>query len=94
MIPLDDIKSFSRDFLQALLERAGKHKDTLMDAVSTEVSKFLSKINIHEEVRKILEGMTIRLEATILYKDHQGKSIRKLTAKKSGGRKSKSVKAD
>ena len=69
MLPLEDIKSFSRDFLNALLERAGKHKDSLLDAASTEFSKFLSKINVHEEVRKILEGMTINFEASISYKD-------------------------
>jgi len=69
ILPLEDIKSFSRDFLNALLERAGKHKDSLLDAASSEFSKFLAKINVHEEVRKILEGMTINFEASIYYKD-------------------------
>jgi hypothetical protein len=52
-----------------LLERAGKHKDSFLDAASSEFSKFLAKINVHEEVRKILEGMTINFEASISYKD-------------------------
>ena len=83
MLPLDDIKSFSRDLLGAFLERAGKHKDSLLDAVSTEFSKFLSKINIHEEVRKILEGMTIKFEASISYKDkHATKPKASRTKKK------------
>jgi hypothetical protein len=79
MLPIEDIKNFSRDVLTAILERAGKHKDSLLESVSTEVANFLTKVNVSEEVRKILEGMTIKVEATVKYdKSHPNKPSLKI----------------
>lgn len=60
-----DLRGLSRDLGIALAERIGKQKDMVVAAIAKEFTQFLRKIDIAKEMQKILEGMTLRINATI-----------------------------
>ena len=60
-----DIKNFSRELLEALLEHAGKQKDILVEAMAGEFSKYLSRLNLADLSRQVMEGLTIEVNATV-----------------------------
>lgn len=66
---LFDLKGLSKELATNLTERAVKQKDLLIEALAREFSNFLSKINITEEAQKILEGMSLNIQASLDFKD-------------------------
>ncbi len=56
---------FSKDFIAGLWDKAGQQKDQLVSALSREFIKFLQQINIADEMQKILDGMTLDVQARI-----------------------------
>lgn len=74
-----DLKNFSRELLDALLERAGKQKDIVIEAMVAEFSKYLSRLNLPELSRQIMEGLTIDVNATVhIRKKGSGHSLSEL----------------
>ncbi len=84
-----DFKGLSRDLVSALVDRASKQKDILINALAKEFTIFLSKINITEEAQNILEGMTLDIETTIRLKGKQKTSQKKTKKKVSLSRQAK-----
>lgn len=70
-----DIRGLSRELVAALTERAVKQKDILIDVMAREFSNFLARINLAEEAQKIMEGMTVTIQASVTFRD--GKIKRK-----------------
>lgn len=54
-----------KEVLGSLLSKAEKHKDDLMEILAREVSKFLGKIDVSDEIRKALSGLIINLSASV-----------------------------
>lgn len=64
-----DMKGLSRDLVVTLTDRASKQKELVLQTMANEFSSFLSKINITEEAQKIMDGMTLTIEAKIHFPD-------------------------
>lgn len=62
-----------RDVYQAILSKAEKRKDEFLEILAKEVSKFLGKINVSDEIVKALSGLVIRLNATVDFDEKKGK---------------------
>lgn len=60
-----DLKNFSRELLNALLDRASKQKDIVIEAMVGEFSKYLSRLNLPELSRQVMEGLTMDVNATV-----------------------------
>lgn len=50
-----------------VLEQAKKQKDELVSAVAAEVSKFFSKIKVHEEIQKALSHLNVHVDARLSF---------------------------
>lgn len=61
----------ARDYL---IRQLLKSKDEILKLVLSEIKKFLQKVDIHEEVRKAMEGMTLEINATVTVKG-KGRSL-------------------
>jgi hypothetical protein len=59
-----------------LLTQAAKRKEELSAIITREVRNFLDQVNIHEEIKKTLAGLTIDVEASIHIKDPNKPSIK------------------
>ena len=57
--------NFSKDLITGLWDKAGQQKDQLVSGLSREFVKFLQQINIADEMQKILDGMTLDVQARI-----------------------------
>lgn len=51
--------------VQAVLSRLERSKDDIINILAKEVSGFLGKINVSEEVIKALQGLVINLNASV-----------------------------
>jgi hypothetical protein len=58
-----------------VLSRAEKTKEDLMNVLAKEVSKFLGKINVSDEITKALKDLTINLTASLDFKDKKGHGL-------------------
>jgi hypothetical protein len=56
-----------------VFDQAKKQKDDLIFAVAGEVSKFFSKINVHEEIQKALSALQVHIDARLSFSP-KGKS--------------------
>lgn len=74
--------SISKEILSNLLGKAEKTKDDLVEMLAREVSKFLGKVNVSEEVIKALKGLVINLTASVDFDEKKGGKP-KATIKKS-----------
>ncbi|OGQ08160.1 MAG: hypothetical protein A3G32_08440 [Deltaproteobacteria bacterium RIFCSPLOWO2_12_FULL_40_28] len=74
--------SIPKEILSNLLGKAEKTKDDLVEMLAREVSKFLGKVNVSEEVIKALKGLVINLSASIDFDEKKG-GRPKTTIKKS-----------
>ncbi|MBI4412654.1 MAG: hypothetical protein HY541_09250 [Deltaproteobacteria bacterium] len=61
-----------KELIGGLLSKAEKRKDEIMEILAREVSKFLGKINVADEITKALKGMVINLSASIDFKEKGG----------------------
>ena len=50
-----------------VFDQAKKQKDDLIFAVAGEVSKFFSKINVHEEIQKALSALQVHVDARLSF---------------------------
>lgn len=50
-----------------VLDQAKKQKDDLVSAVAAEVSKFFSKIKVHEEIQKALSHLNVHVDARLSF---------------------------
>jgi hypothetical protein len=72
-----------------LTRQAIKGKDEVSKVLRNEIKKFLNDINLHEELRKALAGLTLEIQASIHLKSadgsrhHDKASIRRLKIQKS-----------
>lgn len=60
-----DLRELSQDLSKALTERVIKQKDLVVDVMAKEFSQFLAKLDVAEETKKILDGLSVRIEATV-----------------------------
>ncbi len=63
---ISDLK-LPKEAVGYVFEQAKKQKDDLVTIVAAEVSKFLSKINVHEEITKVLTSLQIHIDATLSF---------------------------
>ena len=59
---------WQKDLVGGLLSAVERRKEDLMEMMAHEVSKFLGKINVSEEISKALHGLVINLNASIDFK--------------------------
>jgi len=57
--------SLPREVLGSFLEKAEKRKEDILNMLAREVSKFLGKIDVSEEITKALKGLVINFQASI-----------------------------
>lgn len=60
--------NLSKELLTGILSKAEKRKEDIMEILAREVSKFLGKINVSEEISKALEGLVINFNASVDFK--------------------------
>jgi hypothetical protein len=71
-----------------IVRQALKGKEEVSKVLIGEVTKFLARINIHEEIRKAMSGLTVEVEAKIHFSSDRSSRkpsmrIKKLRAGKS-----------
>lgn len=77
-----DIKAVTRDIVDGLVAKAVKQKDDVIAVVANEFSKFLQRINVSEELRRLTSDLSIHVDATIeLNRRSNGKSLGKFSQK-------------
>ncbi|HKY64131.1 MAG TPA: hypothetical protein VJR29_12005 [bacterium] len=69
-----------------VLDTVLKQKDELLTLVGGELSKFLSKIKVHEEVQKALSGLQLHLDAKLTFDKKIHAHQAKVAVKKSSHR--------
>lgn len=90
-----DLKSISKDLVDSLVARALKQKDEIIEVMANELSKFLQRIDVSEELKNMMNDLTIHVDATVeLKRRSTGKSAGKFSKtfqvnKKSSGKKSR-----
>lgn len=64
-----NIKEFSmpKDVANYLVQQSSKSKDEIMRFVADEFRKFVSQIQIDQEIRKVLAGMKIQVQAEVRF---------------------------
>lgn len=75
---LGDLK-VPKDAMGYVLDTMRKHKDEILSTVAGELGRFLSKVKVHEELRKALSGLQVHLDAKLTF--DQGKKDSESTAK-------------
>jgi len=87
-------KKKPKEVIGTILLRAEKTKDEIMDLLAKEVSKFLGKINVSEELSKALKDLVINVSANIDFSGKQTTSskvkIKKAEVKKKASTKKQS----
>ncbi len=73
--------TISKTMINGLLSKAEQRKDELIAILAGEVSKFLGKINVGEELTKALKGLMININASIDFSEKKS-SIHKSSVKK------------
>jgi len=63
---LGDMK-LPKDAMGYLVDTVLKQKDEMLGLVASELSKFFSKIRVHEEVQKALSGLQLHLDAKLTF---------------------------
>jgi hypothetical protein len=56
-----------KEAMNYVLDQAKKQKDDLISVVAVEVSKFFSKIKVHEEIQKTLTALQIHIDARLSF---------------------------
>lgn len=83
---LGDMK-MPKEAMGYVLDTVLKQKDELLTLVGGELSKFLSKIKVHEEVQKALSGLQLHLDAKLTFDNKKIHAHQpKIGVKKSGHR--------
>lgn len=75
-----DWKMVATEVAKLAVDRASKQKDQVLDVVAKEVSDFLERVNLTEEGKKVLDGMTIEVTAKLSY--DKGKLVQKTKKKR------------
>ncbi len=65
-----------KDAMGYVLDQAKKQKDELVAVVADEVSRFFSKIKVHEEIQKALSALQIHIDARLSFSP-KGKPVSK-----------------
>lgn len=80
---LGDMK-MPKEAMGYVLDTILKQKDEMLGLVGNELSKFLSKIKVHEEVQKALSGLQLHLDAKLTFDNKKVQAHHpKIEAKKS-----------
>jgi len=81
---LGDMK-MPKDAVGYVLDTVLKQKDELLGLVASELSKFFSKIKVHEEVQKALSGLQLHLDAKLTFDQKKAHPVSppKISIKKS-----------
>lgn len=56
-----------KEAVNFILEQAEKKKDDFIDRLALEVSRFLEKLDVAQELRKALRGLELDLHATLRF---------------------------
>jgi len=80
---LGDMK-VPKDAMSFLIDTMRKQKDEALGLIATELSRFFSKVRVHEELQKALAGLQLHLDAKLTFDRHKKSSdpAPKITAKK------------
>jgi len=63
---LGDLK-VPKDAMGYLVEAVRKQKDDALNLVAVELSRFFSKVRVHEELQKALSGLQLHLDAKLTF---------------------------
>lgn len=75
-----DLKSVSKDLVDSLVARALKQKDEIIEVMANEFSNFLQRIDVSEELKNMMNDLSIHVDATIDLKHRStGKSAGKFS---------------
>lgn len=64
-----------RDATKYIKDQTRQRKEDLGNLIRKELQRFLSRINLHEEIQKAISGMTIHIDATVKL-SKQGRNVR------------------
>ena len=80
---LGDLK-VPKDAMGYVLDTMRRHKDEILSTVAGELGRFLSKVKVHEELRKALAGLQVHLDAKLTFDQSkkEGEHAAKLSVKK------------
>lgn len=78
---LSDLK-MPTDSVGGVMDALKKQKDEVLQIVAMELSNFLGKVKVHEELQKALKGLHIHLDADISFDRKADKTKAKVTIKK------------
>lgn len=67
--------SLSKEVIKTIKERASKGKEGFLEILAKEVSNFLGRLNVSEEITKALKGLIINLSASVEFKEKKGKGL-------------------
>lgn len=67
--------SLSKDVIKTIKERASKGKEGFLEILAKEVSNFLGRLNVSEEITKALKGLIINLSASVEFKEKKGRGV-------------------
>ncbi len=63
---LGDLK-IPKDAMGYFLDTAVRQKDEMLGLIAAELSKFLSKVKVHEELQKALSGLQMHVDAKLSF---------------------------
>lgn len=78
---LSDLK-MPTDSVGGVMDALKKQKDEMLKLVAVELSNFLGKVKVHEELQKALKGLHVHLNADISFDRKGDKTQAKVTIKK------------
>lgn len=67
--------SLSKEVIKTIKERASKGKEGFLEILAKEVSSFLGKLNVSEEITKALRGLIINFSASVEFQEKKGKGL-------------------
>ena len=56
-----------KEAMNFILDQAERRKEDVVDRLAVEVSKFLEKLDVSQELKKALQGLEIDLQATLRF---------------------------
>lgn len=72
-----------REVLSTVIKNAEKRKDDFLEIIAREISKFLSRINVSDELRKTLKGLKVKLNVEVEFEEKKGNLSTKTKLKSS-----------
>jgi hypothetical protein len=75
-----------KDAMGGLLDVVRRQKDDMLGLMAQELSRFFSRVKVHEEIQKALKGMEVSLEAKVSFDKKKNSSSTKISVRSPGNK--------